>query len=180
MSLFFLAGVHGVGKTTIGSRIAQKFNYSFFASSELIKQELDIEYASDKKIDKAEYTQDALLMQLKEIKKNNCKIILDGHFCLVDKSNNIYRISEHVFEKMGIDQIILLKASPKVLMNRNLLKNGVQETIKFYECFQKEEEEYAKEFASRHNVPISVISECDIDTIERIVRRNAKSNNTTD
>lgn len=143
----FISGVHGVGKTSFSKVFFEK-NYAFYSCSTLIKMISNREYR-EKIVDKIDENQDLLILAIEKFVLES-KVIFDGHFCLFDTSKNPYSLDYNVFEKMNLDEIIFLEATPEVIQQRIVCRdNQTWMTIDDIAILQNLERSLSEEYANR-------------------------------
>ena len=81
--ILFVAGVYGVGKTTLCDILSEKYLISSYSSSELISKCNHEEYGKNKYVTNSNRNQEILVNQVNKIKDES--FILNGHFCLKEK-----------------------------------------------------------------------------------------------
>lgn len=82
-NIIFIAGVHGVGKTTICNKIKKEVNLNTYSSSDLIKRYNSSILSEEKQVNDVNDNQDILLKAISKFVDNNEVILLDGHFTLI-------------------------------------------------------------------------------------------------
>ena len=95
--ILFVAGVYGVGKTTLCEVISQSFNIPSFSASELISEKNNEVYGDNKYVIDSNRNQDILIEQVNKI--NEDSFILNGNFCLKAKNEKIILLEEDVFNR---------------------------------------------------------------------------------
>lgn len=114
--IFFLGGVHGVGKSTFANAIADEIFADHLIASDLIKKQKELEQT--KIVSNISSNQELLLKELNEYKPIKPNILLDGHFCLINKELEIVRLPISLYRELNISKIILLTAEPTIIFNR--------------------------------------------------------------
>lgn len=155
-SLIFLGGVHGSGKTTFANNILSTFGYSCTSASELIKTNSG-EVNLNKATKNISNNQKILLSSIKKLKEETYKIVIDGHFCIIDKHGIPKKIPFTVFSEMRPSCIIVADISTSQLRDNLKKRNPLQLKMNLSE-FQRMEREYAVYIAKRLNVPIIIVN----------------------
>lgn len=125
-----------------------------------MKNRLKIEF-KDKKINDIKENQQLLLDELNIIKsKSGLKetdFILDGHLCLLNKSNKNEKIPLNILKRFGIDNIIVIVDSVKNI--KYILKelDNIDWSNEFIELFQNKEIKYARELAKEIGADLRII-----------------------
>lgn len=88
--VIFFGGIHGVGKSYFCTKLQNDFNVRYYSASEIIKQYKTF-LSTKKQINDIEMldNQQLLVQGLNYIKQSNEKLLLDGHFVLLDENDNI-------------------------------------------------------------------------------------------
>jgi len=149
----FIGGIHGVGKTTFCKQlIANLNNFKHLTASEIIKKYKNSDEFDTKRVKDIDKNQLLLVNGLKKEKKNS-NILLDGHFVLLDKEDNIKKIDINVFKELDLNCIIILIDNPQNIKNR-LDKRGKNTlNIEILKKMQELEIQHGKEIAATLNIP---------------------------
>ncbi len=125
--LVFVAGLHGVGKTSLCKKVVDSFEPAFehFSASQLIKKQLNSEdhFNKDKKTKNIEKNQNALIEALHSIEKSYPRILLDGHFTLINSEGKVVNTPIQTFSQLNMAACILIQAEPSEILER-LRKRG--------------------------------------------------------
>jgi len=154
-SMLFVGGVHGVGKSTICQKAFGPLGYQCKTSSSLIA-------AHGKRVDKKKRVSDvsdnqvALLEQLQSAKEQYCRLLLDGHFTLINSQGQIEPIDPTVFETMKPGRLILIKGDAEEISRRLAARDGNKWDSSFLKTFQSAEEEHARYVSEKIQVPLQI------------------------
>lgn len=158
--MVLVCGIHRAGKTYFCKKIEREYECSVYSASDLIKNRLKIEF-NDKKINDIKENQQILLDELNIIKsKSGLKetdFILDGHLCLLNKSNKIEKIPLEILKRFGIDNIIVIVDSVKNIKYRLKELDNIDWSNEFIELFQNKEIKYARELAKEIGADLRII-----------------------
>lgn len=121
ISLVFIGGVHGVGKTTFSSLVAHEFGADHTSASALIKSARN---RNDKRVTDVAGNQDELISGLNDYECTRCTLLLDGHFCLLSEDDTVVDVPEATFQSLNPRAIILLTAEPDVILARTKTRGG--------------------------------------------------------
>lgn len=113
----FIAGVHGVGKSTFSNKLKTKLNLPHYSASTLIKSFDKSLFFANKRITDVEGNQDVLINSIAQLVTDKL-FILDGHFTLMKENNNIEDIPINTFEQLNIEKTILLLEEPEIIYHR--------------------------------------------------------------
>lgn len=115
--ILFLAGVHGVGKSTLAEFLSNETGMQFYSSSELIRAEKRAPVDSGKSVVDPEDNQNYLINAIIKIIANRESLILDGHFTLWG-SNSIFNVPISLFERLPIAGSVVLFEEPEIICSR--------------------------------------------------------------
>ena len=107
-NLYFIGGIHGVGKGTICKEIISDFNITHLSASEVLKWE-EISSLENKKVNDFELSQNILISNLNQITEPTKNYLLDGHFCLLNSENEPEKINKETFIELNPKAFIILK-----------------------------------------------------------------------
>lgn len=174
--IIFLAGIYGVGKSTICNQIFDKLKIRFYSASKLISEENMECYGENKLVKNSDRNQDILINQVRKIKES--VFILDGHFCIQDKNDEIIILNDYIYKLLNISEIILIYADSK-LVYKNLLKRDNKEySLAFIEKLMMYEERQAEIVSKKYNIPLWKIelkyNSNDLDNINSIISNIVK------
>ena len=123
----FVAGVHGVGKTYLASRLPATLGLMHASASKLIQEELTIpNWAVDKRIGERDSNQNQIALSA-AVKRHNCagtRLLLDGHFVLLNARGEFSCLGTEVFESLKLDGVVLLQADPHTIAQRICERDG--------------------------------------------------------
>ncbi|SFU78368.1 adenylate kinase [Clostridium sp. DSM 8431] len=142
--IIFVGGVHGVGKTTLCSKIAKKYNINYYSSSNLISKLSDEKLRSDKLVKNINKNQDILIEATNRYITDDKSCLLDGHFCLINDKKNIEKVPISTFKRLKIKKIIIVTDKALNIVNRLYKRDNKKYSIDFINKFQIQEIEYAK------------------------------------
>lgn len=149
MKIIFVAGIHGVGKTTFCKKKGFK---NVYIASELIKKYKSLD---GKLTDKIPNNQDILVKAVKEIKQE--QIYLDGHFSLLDLDEKIVILPFQLYKILGINEIILLTSKIFKIQERLKKRDGKIYSLDLLEEFQNSEIRQAKLVAQKLDIKLNII-----------------------
>jgi len=147
--MIFVSGIHGVGKSYFCNLVKEATSIEIYSASSLITDKKQSGFAKDKLIHDIDDNQNFLLLAVDELKTSGKNFILDGHFCILNSSGQVQRISYDIFEILKPDAIVLLIEDPRIIVSRRKKRDGIEVTVESVECFQREEWLYANEVAKR-------------------------------
>ncbi|MEI8628384.1 ATP-binding protein [Vibrio sp. M60_M70] len=119
--IIFVSGVHGVGKSTLCGKLSETFGWAHYSCSDLIKQNSDY-IESSKLVSTADKNQQALLKGLSQLTEE--VVLLDGHFCLLDKEEQIIELTFDVFDAISPSAILLVTCEEATIHQRLKQRGG--------------------------------------------------------
>lgn len=150
--IIFIGGIHGVGKTTITNKLTELLDIKAYVCGDLIKKmDAHILNKNSKNVKNISSTQNLLLEGIDKIVKET-NIILDGHFCLLNKAGNIGKIPVYVFEQLNIRTLIVVYRDANEIINSLLKRDDKQYNYHEINLFQETEISYASELANLLNI----------------------------
>lgn len=168
-AVVLVAGGHGVGKGTLCERLADRTGAAHLIASELIrsaKRLAKTKYAPD-----IEDNQKLLIDEFHRSSRSHTKILLDGHFCLLNQSGGLHLLPIEMFRSLEIDRIILVRCDPLVAYERLSARDGSnnvldQEQIR---SLQEAETIQAEKCATELSMPIISVDTTRPFEIDRVV-----------
>lgn len=142
--IIFIAGVHGVGKTTLCSDLAARFNIEHFSASKLISREKEEEHLRSKRVENIAGNQDYLVVAINKYFKSTKWYLLDGHFCLLNKDNEINQIPYSTYEGISPSAILVLVDRPENIYARLSSRDSIKHNLALLQAFQEQEILYAE------------------------------------
>lgn len=148
--ILFVAGVYGVGKTTLCDILSEKYLISSYSSSELISKCNHEEYGKNKYVTNSNRNQEILVNQVNKIKDES--FILNGHFCLKEKNNKVILLENEVFKKLNLSCILLLSASVEIIKENLFKRDKIYYDEEYIKLLLKCEEEQAEKVSNLYNM----------------------------
>lgn len=167
--LYFIAGVYGVGKSTLCEKISTILDIPFYSSGDLISNINGETYGANKTVKDKAQNQIILVSAVNQLYLRYPAMLLVGHFCIFDKNTKVDILPEDVFAQLKILKIILLEAEEEIIINHLSKRDN-----KFYSKeqiveLQSIERIQALKIASKLEIPIVIhqmkFDDCDIDEI---------------
>ncbi|WP_102504712.1 ATP-binding protein [Salinivibrio kushneri] len=151
METIFITGIHGVGKGTLCLELKDELQANVYSCSELIKKKYNyVEYS--KLVTDAERKQLALINGLSELKGK--RILLDGHFCLLGRNNNIIELKFDTFEAINPDKMVLVTCDEQVIFKRLMDRDGKSIDANQLKLLQQHEISRARIFSKKNGIPL--------------------------
>ena len=155
-NVIFVAGVYGVGKSTLCNKLSSAAGIPAFSAGDLISDINGETYGRNKVVKDAKSNQDILISAV-DMKFEKCPhFLLAGHFCIVDKDNEVELLPEYVFSRLHLSQIILLEANvlriAENINGRDHRKYPVQTLERLIACERSQAQRVAKEL----KIPLTI------------------------
>jgi adenylate kinase len=123
----FVAGVHGVGKTYLASQLPATLGLFHTSASKLIKEERALpNWGLDKRVIDVDANQLLLAEAVKRHNAAGMRLLLDGHFVLLNSEGGFSRLGPEVFTPLNLDGVVLLEDDPDVIAARLRDRDGTE------------------------------------------------------
>ena len=173
MGVLFLAGIYGVGKSTLGETLSQRQGIPFYSAGDLISQVNGEKYGANKVVADKVGNQDILALQINRLLKQYDRILLAGHFCIVNKHGEVDCLPQDAFKNLHLDKIILLEATEEQILEHLRARDSKKYSSELVEALMQTEREMAYAVSAELNCPIAThcmtYSSTDVLTIEQIL-----------
>jgi adenylate kinase len=158
--ILFVGGIHGVGKTYFCSKISAKNDLPHYSASKLISLQKEIYFSGNKNVEHIEGNQNFLIDAL-QTRTSNSNIILDGHFCLLNREGIVTEIPDLTFNQIAPKGILVLTNDINIIVNRLNQRDGKEYDLNLLNDFQNKEIEYSQKVAKKLNVPFLLVNSSD-------------------
>lgn len=157
MEYIFLSGVHGVGKSTLLKRISKDKSIMVESVSNLIRHAGN-EIKKDHKLTKDISNNQNLWKQElnKIILLEGKKLILDGHFCLLNTEGKAVVLPDDTFEGTKMSKVILKKEKPEIIKQRLENRDDTIWKLETINLLQELEERRAIFFSEKNSIPLFI------------------------
>jgi adenylate kinase len=171
MGVVFVAGVHGVGKTTACAHAANSLGLAHYSASGLIKSEKASAISmGGKAVTDVEGNQSLLIQGVHKVcKQHSESIILDGHFTLLKPDGEIEAISIDVFRSLLLEGIVVYHDEPEAIAERLKDRDKVASDPVVVDQHQRIELKQAHLVATDLNIPIRVLKAFDEAGLVRLI-----------
>lgn len=157
MEYIFLAGIHGVGKTTLLNRVKESIEIESLAISDLIRSAGNNINISEKRTNEIVGNQQLWIQELdKQYFQQDVQVILDGHLSLLDSNSLIKRLEFSVFDDIEINKVILKKDDPYLIKERLYTRDHCSWDLELIKEFQDVEEQQVTNFCLINNIPFLI------------------------
>jgi len=172
MRVFFLAGVHGVGKGYLGAPVAKTLGISHCTASHLIREEKGKStWDNNKKTADLDDNQVALIRAVEHRRSESSDILLDGHFVLRDSAGALVPLEQSVFAAMRLSGVILLTEDVQTIRDRLSVRDGVAKSVMEISELIDAESAHALAVCQAISLPLLVIHSPTESAILDAVRR---------
>lgn len=152
--VLFVAGVYGVGKSTLCAELSRALSLPAFSSGDLISAVNGEQYGANKVVSDKNANQDILIEAVNRMTETQGPIILAGHFCIFDKNNGVDILPDAVFMDMEIDKILLLEAEIKRIIQNLSNRDSKAYSANEIERLQIAELQQARYISEKIGVPL--------------------------
>lgn len=170
--MIFLGGVHGVGKSSMCSEVAQNIGLSVFGASAVIRAERQVPSADSRTtVGDVRGNQELLVQGVrKRLAESVGTFLLDGHFVLRTLDGAIERIDTEIYVALGVNHIICIRDDPQAIARRLLDRDGVMHRVDDISILQSEELDHAAHVCRQLKIQLAVIHAFDHKGFETCLR----------
>lgn len=152
----FVAGIYGVGKSTICQKLSEITSIPFYSAGDLISEVNGESYGANKVVKNKDQNQDILLKAVEHKLQCVSLIILAGHFCIFDRNLNVELLPEYVFKQLHISKFILLEASIEQIDNNIQRRDTKKYAVDAIKTIKEMEHIQACKIAEKLKIPLLV------------------------
>jgi len=173
MGVIFVAGVHGVGKTTACAYAVRSLGLAHYSASSLIKSEKNSAVPEQGKVVADVKGNQALLIRgvEKACGKHQGRIILDGHFTLAKPDGRIEAVEIEVFSSLSLDGVVVYHDEPAAIAERLHKRDGENHSVDAIAMHQDSELAHAQLVAVELGMPLEQLSAFDSDGLIATISR---------
>lgn len=151
--IIFVGGIHGVGKTTFCQAIASSLRLQHVSASELVYTGKQIYSTSSKQVDNIDENQSILIAGIEETIDRDRWWLVDGHFCLLNRQDEISNIFFSTFKAIAPKAILILYDDTRKITKRLRGRDQKEYDYELVVSFQEQELEYGAHVAKLLNIP---------------------------
>lgn len=181
MGIIFVAGVYGVGKSTLCETLSNTLCIPAYSAGDLISKVNGEKYGANKAVSNKINNQNILINELNEILQYHSTILLAGHFCIFDKSNCVNELPKSVFEQMQIEQILLLERDVEKIVHFLNVRDNKLYTHEQIKRLLTAERISAEEVANAIDCPLHIhkmiFDKTDLEICISIIKEEYKNEN---
>lgn len=164
-NIAFIGGIHGVGKSYICRQICDKVKLEYLSASELIKwNDINSDF-KNKKVDNISATQERLFIGLKNSIQNNKYYLLDGHYCLLNKENEIVNIPLDTFKLINPFSLNIVLGDILEIKDRIEKRDNRPYDCELLKRMQENELNYAKFLSKTLGVTLNIGTQNDFSEL---------------
>ena len=152
----FISGIYGVGKSTIGKKLSEMTKKPYYSASELISKRNGEEYKTNKVVKDKIDNQNILINAVNDIKRELGDVLLDGHFCIINKEGKIEELPVFVYKKIGINCIVLIEAEIAEVVSNLKKRDNIKYKLDTLSEMKTKERELAKKIACELGVNLII------------------------
>lgn len=170
--VIFVAGIYGVGKSTLCEKLSKELSIPFYSAGDLISKINGESYRTNKVVKDKSQNQDILADAIHQISLKHPFILLAGHFCIFDKNTEVDVLPEDVFSQLNLQKIVLLETSEKIIIRHLSKRDNKTYSIKQIATIKKTEYAQAAKIASELKKPLIIhqMKFCDSDVDDIITK----------
>ena len=172
MTVVFVGGVHGVGKSTYCAEVAQATGCLHVTASAIIRRErAEAIAASGKLVADVEGNQSLLIRGVRSLRSEMgaTSILLDGHFAMRDGGGHIQAVAVDVFRALGIGHLVCLADEPHLIAARMAQRDGETPTERDIAVLQDAELKNARLVAAVLGMPFTLLRSAHREGLRRLV-----------
>lgn len=154
----FVAGIHGVGKTYVAGRLPPRYGLVHTSASKLIREERALPaWNVDKRVAEIDTNQIALAAAVARHNREGTRLLLDGHFVLLDGESKFVVLGTDVFRSLNLSFVIVVEASASVIAERLKARDGIDRDLQWLDAFLGTEREVARAVCAELQIPLHTV-----------------------
>ncbi len=174
MGTILLAGIYGVGKSTLGEQLSSETSIPFFSAGDLISSMNGEQFGANKCVKDKNKNQQLLSISINQILNTYERILLAGHFCIFDKEYNVDILPTTVFQEMKLEKIILLEAPVGTICNHLLNRDCTTYPMSSLEKLKSFERNQAELISKKLSIPLFIyqmkFSDTDVSFLKHLIK----------
>lgn len=154
----FVAGIHGVGKTYLASRLPAGSGLIHTSASKLIREERALpDWNANKRVSDVDENQVALAAAVARHNANEAALLLDGHFVLLSYSGEFLPLESSVFKSLNLSAVILIEDDTRAIARRVSNRDGLKREQDWLELFLSKERAQAELVCRELELPLFIL-----------------------
>lgn len=158
MGVVFLAGIYGVGKSSYASTLISHDDCKHYNASELISKVTHEAYGSNKNVTDKHMNQIVLIQEVEKLLKHENRIVLCGHFVILNREMECEYIPEETYSQLHIEEVVLLKRQITSIQRDLILRDAIDYPLQLLMQLDYLEENQARKISYNLNVPLKIVS----------------------
>ena len=155
VNVFFVGGIHGSGKSTLGRQLVGPLRADHVIASDLIEYTPDSHDPTKKSVANVVDNQVSLLREFSLREQVRPNVVLDGHFCVLENAGHIVRIPLNVFREIDPIAMVLVEAEPTDVQARLRQRESAYD-LNLIKRLMFEEHSHAESVSRELGVPLKV------------------------
>lgn len=169
-NIAFIGGIHGVGKSSICQHICHELNMKYLSASELLQWNDINEDTKNKKVKDIPYTQNRLILGLKNTVQNGTHYLLDGHYCLLNSNNEIVNVPLEIFKQIDPFFLNIILGDISEIQKRLETRDNKHYDYDLLERLQSGELSYAKLLSKTLGITLNIGTQNDYSELLTLLR----------
>ena len=166
--VIFIAGVHGVGKTTLCKGISDSQGFIHRSASQLIREAKASAIARNgKAVADIPGNQQLLIDAVSRITQSGNTLLLDGHLALLNSARRAEALPTKVFADLGISGIVVIHDNPTSIVARIKQRDGGGIELDEIKALQVVENSRAKIVTDELGLPLFRVKAFDNSTFSK-------------
>ena len=172
MTMFFLGGVHGVGKTSMCAGVTEKFDLKVISASAIIRAEREYPSSDSRTAVLNVSGNQGLLVRgvQRLVTATPDRYLLDGHFALRTLVGDIEEIDAEVFNAIGVSKLVCLFDDPPAIAQRLAARDGAVHDASAIADLQLAELQSAESVSRTLGLGLKVVKAFDVCAFENFLR----------
>lgn len=172
MSLIFLGGVHGVGKSSMCSDFGERYQMNVLSAGAIIRAERQNPLPDTRTtVQDVSGNQELLVRGIRRQRDVlPGRYLLDGHFVLKTTAGNIEEIGVDIFSAMGVSHLVCLHDDPTAIARRLSERDGSVQDVDAIATLQLAELDRAAFVSGSLGVNLQLVKAFDWVAFEACIR----------
>lgn len=154
--IIFFAGIYGVGKSTLSSKISEILSVPDYSASDLISMNNNEQYGKNKFVSDVKKNQIILVENSNKVLQEEGSFLMSGHFCIFNSDYSINILPTTFFDQTQIKTIILLIADiDRIIQNLNT-RDSISYRKSDLTILQEEEIKQARKISELRKIPLHI------------------------
>lgn len=155
-STIFIAGVYGTGKSTLCAALSERLHIPAFSAGDLISAVNGEQYGANKAVADKDSNQILLAERVRELNRENGRIILAGHFCIFNADNGVEVLPESVYFALSVARIVLLEADVQTIIAHLRRRDGKDYSTESVSVLIEKERQQGERISRQLKCPLDI------------------------